>query len=45
MESKFDLAVFEPRNIFDTFDIYIYIYIFGNRGARGNGAVTIPFSC
>lgn len=43
MESKFDLAVFEPRNIFDTFDIYIYI--FGNRGARGNGAVTIPFSC
>lgn len=25
MESKFDLAVFEPRNIFDTFDIYIYI--------------------
>lgn len=30
MESKFDLVVFEPRNIFDTFDIYIYIYIFGN---------------
>lgn len=36
IECKFDLAVFEPKNIFDTFDIYIYIRKYGARRAVTN---------